>query len=208
MFDLDADVEAIGAHLAKDDGLAPLIARRPGLRTPGAWEPFEHAVRAIFGQQITVGGARTLAGKLVRLCGTPVSREETGHDALTHAFPSPQQIAAADFANFGMPRARVSALQSLAQTAIADPKLFDRTSLSQDVLARMLALPGFGEWTVQYWALRALRDADAFPAADVGLLRAMTVNGKRLSPEALAKRAEAWRPWRAYAAQHLWTAGS
>ncbi len=208
MFDLDADVEAIGAHLAKDEGLAPLVSRRPGLRTPGAWDPFEYAVRATLGQQITVTGARTLAGKLVRLCGTPVSRAQTGHDALTHVFPAPQQIAVADFTNFGMPGARVKALQSLARIAIDDPKLFNPASLREDALARMLALPGFGEWTVQYWALRALRDADAFPAADVGLLRAITTNGKRLSPEALTKRAEAWRPWRAYAAQHLWTAGS
>lgn len=208
MFDLDADVEAIGTHLAKDEGLAPLVAKRPGLRTPGAWDPFEYAVRAILGQQITVVGARALAGKLVRLCGTPVSRAETGHDALTHAFPSPQQIAAADLANFGMPGARIKALQSLAHTAVAEPKFFDPTSLRGDAPARMLAMPGFGEWTVQYWSLRALRDADAFPSADVGLLRAMTTNGKRLSPEALTQRAEAWRPWRAYAAQHLWTAGS
>jgi AraC family transcriptional regulator of adaptative response / DNA-3-methyladenine glycosylase II len=208
MFDLDADVEAIAAHLAKDEGLAPLVAKRPGLRTPGAWDPFEHAVRAIFGQQITVGGGRALAEKLVRLCGTPVSRAQTGHEALAHVFPTPQQIVAADFAHFGMPAARLKALQSLAHTAMAEPKLFDPAAMREDVLARMLALPGFGEWTVQYWALRALRDADAFPAADVGLLRAITTNGKRISPEALTKRAEAWRPWRAYAAQHLWTAGS
>jgi AraC family transcriptional regulator of adaptative response / DNA-3-methyladenine glycosylase II len=104
-----------------------------------------------------------------------------------------------------MPAARMKALQSLARTAITDPGLFDPSGMREDVLVRMLALPGFGEWTVQYWALRALRDADAFPAADIGLLRAMTTNGKRLSPEALTKRAEAWRPWRAYAAQHLWT---
>jgi AraC family transcriptional regulator of adaptative response / DNA-3-methyladenine glycosylase II len=205
MFDLDADVEAISAHLAKDKGLAPLIARRPGLRTPGAWDPFEHAVRAIFGQQITVSGGRTLAGKLVRLCGTPVSRAQSGHEVLTHVFATPQQIVAADLVNFGMPAARMKALQSLARTAITDPGLFDPSGMREDVLVRMLALPGFGEWTVQYWALRALRDADAFPAADIGLLRAMTTNGKRLSPEALTKRAEAWRPWRAYAAQHLWT---
>lgn len=206
MFDLDADVEAIGAHLAKDEGLAPLVARRPGLRTPGAWDPFEHAVRAVLGQQITVAGARTLAGKLVRLCGTPVARAQTGHDQLTHVFPGPQQVAAADFMNFGMPTARVKAVQALAAAALAKPKLFDPAGMREDVLTHMLALPGFGEWTVQYWALRALRDADAFPAADVGLLRAMTTNGKRISAETLTKRAEAWRPWRAYAAQHLWTA--
>src|SRR5579862_6413198 len=134
MFDLDVDVEAISAHLAKDERLAPLVARRPGLRTPGAWDPFEHAVRTIFGQQITVAGARTLAGKLVRLCGAPVSRAQTGHDQLTHAFPSAQQIAAADFANFGMPSARVRAVQALAETALANPKLFDPAGMRDDVL--------------------------------------------------------------------------
>jgi AraC family transcriptional regulator of adaptative response / DNA-3-methyladenine glycosylase II len=206
MFDLDADVEAIGSHLARDEGLAPLIARRPGLRTPGAWDPFEYAVRAILGQQITVIGARSLAAKLAQLAGTPVTREITGHDALTHVFPNPEQIIAANFTNFGMPGARIAALQSLARAALAEPKLFESGNAADDVLARLLALPGFGEWTVQYWALRALRDSDAFPAADVGLLRAMTVDGKRLTPKALTERAEAWRPWRAYAAQHLWTA--
>lgn len=205
MFDLDADVQAIASHLAKDENLAPLVARRPGLRTPGAWDPFEHAVRAIFGQQITVSGARTLAGKLVRLCGTEVSPEVSGHKALTHVFPDAAQIVAADFTAFGIPGARVKALQSLARAALADPKLFAGERTPEDVLARLLALPGFGEWTVQYWALRALRDSDAFPAADVGLLRALTVNGKRPTPKTLTERAEAWRPWRAYAAQHLWT---
>ncbi|HEX4079597.1 MAG TPA: AlkA N-terminal domain-containing protein [Rhizomicrobium sp.] len=206
MFDLDADVEAIGSHLAQDAGLAPLVARRPGLRTPGAWDSFEYAVRAILGQQITVAGARTLAGKLVCLAGTPVSREMTGHDGLTHVFPAPSQIACADLTGFGMPAARIRALQVLGRAALSDPKLFE-PDRPVDVIARLLALPGFGEWTAQYWALRALRDSDAFPAADVGLLRAMTVNGKRLTPKALTERAEAWRPWRAYAAQHLWTAG-
>jgi AraC family transcriptional regulator of adaptative response / DNA-3-methyladenine glycosylase II len=206
MFDLDADVHAIGSHLAKDSGLAPLIARRPGLRTPGAWDSFEYAVRAILGQQITVAGARTFAGKLVRLCGTQISPEESGHAALTHVFPAPAAIASADLTGFGIPGARAAALQSLARTALADPKLFESGRTPEDVLARLLALPGFGEWTVQYWALRALRDSDAFPAADVALLRALTLDGKRLTPKALTERAESWRPWRAYAAQHLWSA--
>lgn len=204
MFDLDADVEAIGAHLARDAGLAPLIAQRPGLRTPGGWDPFEYAVRTILGQQITVSGARTLAGKLVRLAGASVAPDVTGHIALTHVFPTPAQIAVADFTGFGMPRARIAALQALARAALSDPKLFAPDKAPDDAQMRLRALPGFGEWTAQYWALRALRDSDAFPAADVGLLRAMTVDGKRLTPKALAERAEAWRPWRAYAAQHLW----
>jgi AraC family transcriptional regulator of adaptative response / DNA-3-methyladenine glycosylase II len=187
-------------------GLAPLIARRPGLRTPGAWGGFEFAVRAILGQQITVRGARSLAGKLVQLAGSPVRPEATGHAALTHVFPAPKQLAEAGLSDLGMPRPRIAALQALARAAVANPKLLESNGAEDDVLARLLALPGFGEWTAQYWALRALRDSDAFPAADVGLLRALATNGKRLSPKALMERAEAWRPWRAYAAQHLWTA--
>jgi AraC family transcriptional regulator, regulatory protein of adaptative response / DNA-3-methyladenine glycosylase II len=206
MFDLDADVETIGAHLSGDEGLAPLIARRPGLRTPGAWDGFELAVRAILGQQITVRGARSLAGKLIQLAGSPVRSEATGHAALTHVFPTPKQLAAAGLSDLGMPRPRIAALQSLARAVVTNPKLLESSGTDDDVLTRLLALPGFGEWTAQYWALRALRDSDAFPAADVGLLRALATNGKRLSPKALTERAEAWRPWRAYAAQHLWTA--
>jgi AraC family transcriptional regulator of adaptative response / DNA-3-methyladenine glycosylase II len=208
LFDLDADVEAIGAHLSSDVGLAPLVARRPGLRSPGTWDPFELAVRAVLGQQITVTGARTLAGRLVSLAGTPVAADLSGHAALTHVFPSPALVEAANLEGFGMPKTRIATLQALARAASADPKLFDADGTQDAVVARLLALPGFGPWTVQYWALRALRDADAFPAGDVGLLRSPAVaeNGARISPKSLLARAEAWRPWRAYAAQHLWTA--
>ncbi len=208
LFDLDADVQAIGAHLQRDAGLAPLIARRPGLRTPGTWDGFELAVRAVLGQQITVTAARRLAGKLVALAGGQIAPEVSGHEQLTHTFPTPAQVAATDLAGFGMPRARIHALQSLARAAAADTKLFEACGAYDDVIQRLRALPGFGEWTAQYWALRALRDNDAFPAGDVALLRSPAVaNGTRLTPKALLARAEAWRPWRAYAAQHLWTAG-
>jgi len=207
LFDLDADVEAIGAHLKRDAGLAPLIARRPGLRTPGAWDAFELAVRAILGQQITVAAARRLAGRLAALAGTRVAPDVTGNEHLTHIFPTPARLAAADLSRFGMPRARIEALQALARAVAADDKLLNPPGASDDVIERLLALPGFGPWTAQYCALRALRDSDAFPAGDVGLLRSSAIaNGTRLSPKALLERAEAWRPWRGYAAQHLWTA--
>ena len=208
LFDLDADVEAIGAHLSEDEGLAPLIARRPGLRSPGCWDAFELAVRAILGQQITVVGASALAGKLASIAGVRIDAETSGHDRLSHVFPTPQQLAAADLSALGMPRARIASLVALARAASADPKLLEPVCSFEDALERLRALPGFGPWTAQYWALRALRDSDAFPEADVGLLRspAIAVNGDRLSPKALLARAERWRPWRAYAAQHLWTA--
>ncbi len=210
LFDLDADVEAIATHLSGDKGLAPLVKLRPGLRSPGAWCAFELAVRAILGQQITVVAARKLASKLTALMDVRVSEEATGHPNLTHVFPTPERIAGADLSNFGMPKARIVALQALAEAASRDPRLLEPAGTYEEVIARLVALPGFGPWTAQYWALRALRDSDAFPAADVALLRspAVAIDGKRLSPKALLERAEAWRPWRAYAAQHLWTADS
>ena len=206
LFDLDADVETIGAHLSGDPSLAPLIAKRPGLRTPGGWDGFELAIRALLGQQISVVAARMLAGKLVKLTSPPISPDVTGDGRLSALFPTAARVAKADLSMFGMPRARIAALQALAQAAIADPNLLDPVGSYEQAVERLLALPGFGPWTAQYWALRALRDSDAFPAADVALLRNPVVadNGKRPTPKALLARAEVWRPWRAYAAQHLW----
>jgi AraC family transcriptional regulator of adaptative response / DNA-3-methyladenine glycosylase II len=207
LFDLDADVASIGAHLSGDAALAPLVSRRPGLRTPGAWDGFELACRAIFGQQITVGGARNLACKLVELAGVRVGPETTGDPKLNRIFPSSARVVSADISALPMPRARINALAALAEAAHGDPRLLDPSGTFEEALERLLALPGFGPWTAQYWALRALRDSDAFPAADVALLRhpAVSDNGNRPTPKALLARAEAWRPWRAYAAQHLWT---
>ena len=206
LFDLDADVEAIGAHLSGDAGLAPLVARRPGLRAPGGWDGFELAVRAILGQQVSVIAARKLARKLVVLTSPVLSPDVSGDERLTAAFPTATRMAKADLSLFGMPRARIAALQALACASVADPRLLDPIGKFDEAVERLLALPGFGPWTAQYWALRALRDSDAFPAADVALLRSPVVahKGRRPTPKALLERAEAWRPWRAYAAQHLW----
>jgi AraC family transcriptional regulator of adaptative response / DNA-3-methyladenine glycosylase II len=207
LFDLDADVASIGAHLSGDADLAPLISKRPGLRTPGAWDGFELACRAIFGQQITVTGARKLAGQLVVRAGVSVSADVTGDPRLNRIFPSPVRVVATDLSTMPMPKARIAALTALAEAAKKDPKLLDPVGTYDEALERLIALPGFGPWTAQYWALRALRDSDAFPAADVALLRhpAVAAEGNRPTPKALLARAEAWRPWRAYAAQHLWT---
>ena len=201
VFDLDADPEAIAECLARDPLLAPLLARRPGLRLPGAWDGFEMAVRAVIGQQITVAGARSLLGKLVARCGAGVAVAE---DGLSHVFPTPDRLVGKDLAALGMPRARALAIQSLAQSALADPALFERGAGLEEAVKSLCAVPGIGEWTAHYIAIRALREPDAFPASDIGLLRALASNGVRPTPRALAARAEAWRPWRAYAAQHLW----
>ena len=206
VFDLAADPDRIGAHLSSDPLLAPLVAARPGLRAPGAWEGFELAVRAILGQQISVAAARNLASRLSQSHGAPLA-EPLALPGLTHLFPTPEALAALDPASLPMPGARARALVGLAQAAAADPLLFSPRGSLEAAVARLKALPGIGEWTAQYIALRQLREPDAFPHGDIALMRALADEaGVRPSPAELARRAEAWRPWRAYAALHLWTA--
>jgi AraC family transcriptional regulator, regulatory protein of adaptative response / DNA-3-methyladenine glycosylase II len=202
VFDLAADPLAIGAHLAKDPTLAALVKARPGLRVPGAWDGFELAIRAVLGQQITVSAAVRLAGRLVAAHGERLAKPDGG---LTHVFPRPETLAAADLTNLGMPRSRARALSAVAAAVVADAHLFDATCELEDAVRRLRSIRGVGEWTAQYIALRQLREPDAFPAADVGLLRAMACRERREpSTNELLKRADSWRPWRAYAAQHLW----
>nr|WP_283807633.1 AlkA N-terminal domain-containing protein [Bradyrhizobium lablabi] len=209
VFDLAADPDTIGTHLALDSLLAPLVAARPGLRVPGAWDGFELAVRAIFGQQITVPAATKLLGRLVEAHGVPLPAATRDGEGLSHLFPSPARIAKADVAVLGMPNARAMAVTSLAQAISADPAIFSRGASLEEAIAKLRSLPGIGEWTAQYIAMRELREPDAFPAADIGLLRAMvSADGSRPSPTELLSRAERWRPWRAYAALHLWAAGT
>ena len=209
VFDLGADVAAITAHLARDRMLAPLVARRPGLRVPGGWDGFELAVRAVLGQQVTVQAARRLAGQLVALCGAavPAGPAGTGDPAIARVFPDPSRLAAAELSALGMPGARRAALIALAEAALAEPRLFEPLATIEDTVARLRAIRGVGEWTAHYIALRAAREPDAFPASDIGLLRGATGrSGVRPTPAELAARSERWRPWRAYAAQHLWMA--
>jgi AraC family transcriptional regulator of adaptative response / DNA-3-methyladenine glycosylase II len=202
VFDLAADPDAIGHQLAKDPALAPLVAARPGLRVPGAWDGFELAVRAVLGQQITVPAAIRLAGKLVAGYGEPL---KIADPPLTHVFPQPGVLAKADLSTLGMPGSRARTLSSVAAAVAADPQLFAAGRSLDEAVAQLRALPGIGEWTAQYIAMRQLREPDAFPAADVGLMRAMADSkGLRPSASELLNHAEKWRPWRAYAAQHLW----
>lgn len=206
LFDVGADIQTIDAHLSRDPRLAPLVARRPGLRAPGAWDGFELAVRAILGQQVSVAAARKLGGRLVALHGKPVSREFAGHPGLSHVFPSAMRLAAAQRIELGMPDARRFSLKAMAEASSADPSLFRPFGTIEEAILRLRGIRGVGEWTAQYIALRALRETDAFPASDIGLLRgAEIVDGVRATSARLLDRAELWRPWRAYAAQHLWT---
>jgi len=205
LFDVGADIETIDAHLSRDPLLAPLVARRPGLRAPGGWDGFELAVRAILGQQISVAAARRLAGNLVARHGKPVSKSCLSHPSLSHVFPTADRLASAESISLRMPRARQLSLKALAKAAATDSNLFRPFGTIEEAIMRLRTIRGIGEWTAQYIALRALRETDAFPASDIGLLRgAAMIGGAQPTSAGLLERAESWRPWRAYAAQHLW----
>jgi AraC family transcriptional regulator of adaptative response / DNA-3-methyladenine glycosylase II len=198
LFDLSADPNEIALHLRRDPLLTRRIAARPGVRVPGCWDGFELAIRAILGQQVTVQGATTLAGRVIRAFGIPIANES----GFTHLFPSPEKLADADLGQIGLPRARAHCIRSLAR-AVCDGKIvFSGVVNVPDFLTQFRELPGIGDWTAQYVAMRALGEPDAFPANDLGLLRA---TGLR-DPRELQLRAETWRPWRAYAALYLWQA--
>ena len=207
VFDLEADPQAIGAQLAEDPLLAPLVRARPGLRVPGAWDGFELAVRAVLGQQISVTAAAGLAAKLVAAYGAPLSPPTGPVDGLTHVFPRPERLASAEAVTPGMPQRRAQALRALAAAVASDSGILTAGQHPTECLTRLRAIPGIGEWTAQYIAMRELREPDAFPADDAGLRRALTPREERRpTPGELIVRAERWRPWRAYAAQHLWAA--
>jgi AraC family transcriptional regulator of adaptative response / DNA-3-methyladenine glycosylase II len=192
IFGLDLELDAATAVLADDPVLAPRIAAAPGRRVPGAWDGFETGVRAILGQQVSVAGASTLAGRLVERLGTPVpGLAEWG---LSATFPSAEVVAAGDLDGLGLPASRATAIRSFATAVAVDDVRLDG-SLGLDLLVeRLTALPGIGPWTAHYLALR-LGERDAFPAGDLVLRRAV---------DDVAVAAERWRPWRALAAIHLW----
>jgi AraC family transcriptional regulator of adaptative response / DNA-3-methyladenine glycosylase II len=196
MFDLNADWTSIVQNLRTNPVLAASVEAHPGLRVPGCWSGFELAVRAILGQQVTVKGASTLAGRLVKAFGEAFSAP----GGITHIFPRPEVLADADIAGIGLPRARAETIRGLAR-AVRDGRIsFDAVVDSAEFLARLCEIPGIGQWTAQYVAMRALGEPDAFPSSDLGLQRALDLKSAR----ELERRAEAWRPWRAYAAVHLW----
>jgi AraC family transcriptional regulator of adaptative response / DNA-3-methyladenine glycosylase II len=204
VFDLAADPLAIAAHLAKDPVLAPLVRKRPGLRVPGAWDGFELAIRAVLGQQISVAAAVRLAGRLVANYGEPMKAPAL---ALSHLFPRPEVLARANLTKLGMPKSRAITLSAVAAAVVANPEVFGANCELEEAVQRLRAIRGVGEWTAQYIALRQLREPDAFPASDLGVMRALAdAAGRRPKAEEVLARAERWRPWRAYAAQHLWAA--
>lgn len=204
-FDLMTDVGAMRDLFDGDPLLAPLVVARPGLRVPGAWDPFELAVRAILGQQVSVAAATTLAGRLALAYGQPLQWEDgLPPEGLTQVFPGPAALVAADPGVLRIPTKRAATIAGLARAALDDPALFEGRLPLDVLVARLDALPGIGPWTAHYIAMRALREPDAFPSGDLGLRKAMATAGVLPSFKEMDARAEAWRPWRAYAALHLW----
>ncbi len=201
LFDLGADPGPIAEQLGSDPALAATVRARPGLRVPGAWDPFELAVRAILGQQVTVAGARTIAGRLVERFGTPLDRPE---GELTHLFPTAEQIAGADLSGLGVPGARARALGTLADAMASGRIRLEPGSELDETVAELTCLAGIGPWTAHYIAMRALGEPDALPHGDLGLLHALSTSTEKMTAKELHRRAEAWRPWRAYATMHLW----
>jgi len=196
LFDLDADPAVIDTALARDSRLRPLVKAHRGLRVPGAIDPLEIGVRAVLGQQVSVAAATKLAGRVVAVHG----RKVPGIDALglTHLFPTARSLARADLTPCGLTQARARAVSAFAAAVARNEVDFDGARGLDATVAALRALPGFGDWTAQYVAMRGAGERDAFPATDLGLRRALGTDP--------AARAEAWRPWRAYGALHVWLA--
>jgi len=208
MFDVDAPVAEISKLVNADQDLAKLLHNRPGIRVPGAWDGFELTVRAILGQQVSVKAATTLAGRIANRYGESVVLPETvsipnSKIKLDRLFPTPQKLARARFNDIGLVNSRAEAIRRVAQAVCNGSLRFDNAQDPEDFRQSLTSIRGIGDWTAQYVAMRALKYPDAFPASDLGLLKAIGVSGNAGIKE-LRRRAESWRPWRSYAAMLLW----
>jgi AraC family transcriptional regulator of adaptative response / DNA-3-methyladenine glycosylase II len=203
ILDLDADPEASDRWIRRDPALRACVRARAGRRVPGAADAHELAVRAVLGQQVSVAGARTLAGRLVTKLGP---RLANGDSTLTHAFPSADAIAGASLDDLGMPASRRTTLARLAEAIASDAVVLDAGADRDETRAALLAIKGIGPWTADYIAMRALGDPDAFLPNDLGVRNACRRLGLPDEPGAIGAHAERWRPWRAYALQYLWSA--
>jgi AraC family transcriptional regulator of adaptative response / DNA-3-methyladenine glycosylase II len=197
MFDLKADWLAIAQSLQGDSALGERLAAEPGLRVPGCWDGFELAVRAILGQQVSVKGATTLAGRIAAQYGQPIQAA----DGLSHVFPTAKALLNMKVINAGMPTSRVETIRKLARAVCDGTITFTADTDADELRKRLCDVPGIGPWTAQYVAMRALGQPDAFPTGDLALLKAMELRSAR----ELERRSEAWRPWRAYAAMYMWS---
>ena len=202
MFDLKAVSTEIEAYLSKDPLLQTLIEKHPGIRVPVAWDGFEVAVRAILGQQVSVKGATTLVSRLAQRCGSAYSNKHCSD--LQVIFPTPKQILASSLDGLGITTRRIASIKAMAECVEAQELRFDGSMSSDEFVERSTQIPGIGPWTAQYIALRALNDPDAFPHADLILLRAAAVEEAPLNPKQLLEISQRWRPWRAYVVMLLW----
>jgi AraC family transcriptional regulator of adaptative response / DNA-3-methyladenine glycosylase II len=201
LLDLDSDPVAVVDALASDPVVGPLVTRVPGRRVPGHVDAHELAVRAVLGQQVSLARAATLAGRITATYGEPLERPA---GSVTHVFPSACALAVADPDRLPMPALRRRALLALAAVLAGEQVVLDPGADREEVRARLMELPGIGAWTTEYISMRALRDPDAFPETDLGIRYALQELGRDGRPAAAASAAERWRPYRAYAAQHLW----
>lgn len=205
MFDLDAPVADISAVLEKDRVLAGLLQKQPGVRVPGCWDGFELTVRAILGQQVSVKAATTLAGRIAANYGEALALPDgVAQDELTRVFPTAERLLRARLENCGIIRARAETIRSVARAVTCGELLFDASQDPDEFCETLKSIKGIGDWTAQYVAMRCLKNPDAFPASDLGLIKAIE-RPQRVTPAKLLARAEEWRPWRAYAALLLWS---
>ncbi|MEJ2718563.1 MAG: AlkA N-terminal domain-containing protein [Deltaproteobacteria bacterium] len=202
MFDLDANMTAIHDALAADTVLAKLVRERPGLRLPGSWDPIETAVRAVVGQQVSVKGARTVLGRIAARTGPRF--ESADHPGLTRVFPTAHELNTSDLRGIGIPEMRVRTIKALAEKVDREEFSFMVKGSLSNFIEQLTQIPGIGDWTAQYIAMRAMGEPDAFPASDLGIIKALRQDGKQLTLKQIRQRAEKWRPWRAYAAMLLW----
>ncbi len=205
LFDTRTDVAAVRAALGRDPRLRRAIERRPGLRVPGAWEPFETAVRAIIGQQISVAAAVTVARRLVEAFGAPVAELPGGP---WRCFPTPEVLATAALEDVPGLRLRAPVVRALAAAVLSGAVRLDGSWPLAEVEVALCSIRGIGPWTASIVALRALGDPDALPAADLGLRRALGRGRRLASARQVERRAERWRPWRGYATLWLWSEGA
>jgi len=201
LLDLDADPFAVGAALGADPRLAPLVAKAPGLRSPGHVDGAELALRAVLGQQVSLGAASTHTARLVVAAGTPLPAPDGG---LTHLFPEPAAVAELDDALLAMPDRRRRTVRGLAARLASGALVIDPGTDRAELEQQLTALDGVGPWTAAYVALRGLGDPDVFLASDLGVRRALEQLGEPGDPRSAAARADSWRPWRSYALHHLW----
>ncbi len=202
MFDLEANLEPVRKHLEQDELLREIVGEYPSVRLPGAWDPFEFATRAILGQQISVKAATTLAGRIASSCGKECG--DSFPEGLSHFFPTAEEMALADISGLGITGKRQETIRNLVDAVLGGAISLDRGQALESFVERFTSMKGIGPWTAHYLGMRALGLTDAFPASDLGVRKALAIDSKLPSEREVNRRAEQWRPWRAYAALYLW----